>query len=59
MTYYIDYNNLRYFHVISNNGSGLNYCEEYGINDEGRLELVDDDVRLTDNDLSRLRRENI
>lgn len=59
MTYYIDYDNLRYFHVTHNNGSGLNYCDEYTVNDNGRLEVVVRDVMLTNDELGRLKREEV
>lgn len=49
---FVDYDNNRYFKVISNNNSGLNECEEYHIEDD---EMVFTDmVRMTDRELSKL-----
>lgn len=49
---FADYDNNRYFKIISNNNSGLNECEEYHIEDD---EMVFTDmVRMTDRELSKL-----
>jgi hypothetical protein len=54
MKLYADYDNNRYFEVIRDNGSGLMYCVEYAVNEDGNFIVTDQDARQTRRELLKL-----
>ncbi len=53
-TLYADYDNDRFFEIVRNNGSGLNWCIEYGTDEDGYFVITEPSIGMTDRELKNL-----